>query len=134
MRSAAWCSVERARVVVARRAGHPGIAVPEESLPIDAQDLAGAHELPGPDLAESWAHRRCVHVVDIAFLTPSCGEQNDTDTVVMGAEHESTRRDALIVGMRVNEQKSGHAEPLYARSETTRFLPWCFAAYRLRSD
>jgi hypothetical protein len=160
--------VERARIVVARRPGHPGVAVSEELLPVDTEDLARAHEFSGPHGCESRAHRGGVHVVDIALLATRGRQQDDTLSFVMRAQHDAARRDAFIVGVCVNEQQCGHAESrdaksettrldyaatrrsalsndvpvgvegphgavTYAKSETTRFLPWRLAAYRLRS-
>jgi hypothetical protein len=100
-----------AGVVVAPRACHTRIAVPEKHLPVDAKDLARPHELRRPHLTEPWAHLCRVHVVDVALLAARCSEQDDADALVMSTQHDSARRDAFIVGVCVNEQKRGHAEP-----------------------
>ena len=104
------CGMEGAGILIAGRTGHPGVAVSEELLPVDAENLARSHQFRSADLAETRPDGSGIHVVNVAFLTSSCGEQDDANAVVMSTQHDTARRDAFIVGMRVNEEQCGHPE------------------------
>ena len=104
--------MERARIVVARRARHAGIAVAEELLSVDAEDLARARS----SSVRTSPRRGRATAASMLWMSPSSPRvavsSTTRMTVVMGAQDDAARRDALIVGMRVDEKQRGHAEPL----------------------
>ena len=105
-----WRRSEGARIPVARGPCHPRVAVAEELLPVDTEDRARSHQLGGAHLAKSRPDSRRIHVVNVPLLASRRGEQDDADALVVRAQHDAARRDALIVGMRVNEQQCCHAD------------------------
>ena len=95
---------ERARVAVAVRAHHPGVAV-AEVLPLgDAEEAHGPLELAGPDLAETTVVVLRVHVRhdDLAELAARAGHQHDSPAIRDRPGHRPAGPDRLVVGVGVD--------------------------------
>src|SRR5262249_42503158 len=103
-------------VLIAGLARHTRVAVAQELEPVHAKDLARATQLLRPDLAQARPDRGLVHVVDLALFPSGAGHQHHPVAVQVGPQHDSARRDALVVGMGMNQEQRCH----YPISSSTR--------------
>ena len=104
---------ERARIAVAVRAHHPGVAV-AEVLPLGHAEVAHRPlELAGPDLAEAPVVVGRVHVGDddLAELAARAGHEHDAVPGLDGLGHRAAGPDRLVVGVGVD----GHQGRAMAR-------------------
>ena len=95
---------ERARVDVARRAHHPGVAI-AEVLPLGHAEMGHRpFELTGADLAEPAMVVRRVHVRDddLAELAAGTGHQDHPMPVGDGPGHAAAGPDRLVIGVGVD--------------------------------